>query len=63
MQKYITKNGRKLKKGYTTGICAAAASKACALMLLTGKDMDKIHMKWSFGRILLSDSYRLLLKI
>lgn len=50
MQKYITKNGRKLKKGYTTGICAAAASKACALMLLTGKDIDKIHMKWSFGR-------------
>ncbi len=34
------------RKGYTTGTCAAAAAKAAAFMLLTGKEIDKIRLQW-----------------
>ena len=37
MEQFIEKGGRKLRLGYTTGSCAAAAAKAAAWMLLTGK--------------------------
>ena len=42
MEKYVVKNGKKLRLGYTTGTCAAAAAKAAAVMLLTGKPMSEV---------------------
>ena len=42
MEEYIVKDGRKLRLGYTTGTCAAAAAKAAAWMLLTGQRKEKI---------------------
>ena len=42
MEEFIIKNGKKLRLGYTTGTCAAAAAKAGAWMLLTGRRKDRI---------------------
>ena len=44
MEAYIQKDGKKLRLGYTTGSCAAAAAKAAAWMLLTGRKKDRIHL-------------------
>ena len=37
---YIIKNNQKMRFGYTTGTCAAAAAKAAAQMLLSGEKTD-----------------------
>lgn len=42
MEQYIEKDGKRLRLGYTTGSCAAAAAKAAAWMLLTGSRKEKI---------------------
>ena len=44
MEEFIEKDGKKLRYGYTTGSCAAAAAKAAAWMLLTGKRKNTISL-------------------
>ena len=41
MEEFIIKEGKRLRLGYTTGSCAAAAAKAAAYMLLTGRRMER----------------------
>lgn len=42
LNEYITKNGKKLRCGYTTGSCATACSKAGGIALLTGKEVSSV---------------------
>ena len=44
MEQYIEKDGKRLRLGYTTGSCAAAAAKAATWMLLTGNRKEKITL-------------------
>lgn len=44
MEEYIIKNGKKLRLGYTTGSCAAAAAKAAAYTLITGRKKERIKL-------------------
>lgn len=44
MERYIEKDGKRLRLGYTTGACAAAAAKGAAWMLLTGYKKDTIRL-------------------
>lgn len=43
MEQFVYKNHKKLRYGYTTGSCAAAASKAAAAMLLSGKEISYVE--------------------
>ena len=44
MEQTIRKDGKRLRLGYTTGSCAAAAAKAAAWMLLTGRRREQISL-------------------
>ena len=52
MDEYIVKDGKSLRLGYTTGSCAAAASKAAAWMLLTGQEKRRISLATPKGIVL-----------
>lgn len=49
MEEYLIKDGKKLRLGYTTGSCAAAAAKAAAWMLLTGQRKERIQLQTPKG--------------
>jgi len=42
--KYIIKGNKKLRYGYTTGSCAAAAAQAAARLLFSGEAMDVVRL-------------------
>ena len=52
MEHYTFKNGRKLRMGYTTGACAAAAAKCAAVMLMTGNSPESMVIDTPAGVIL-----------
>jgi cobalt-precorrin-5B (C1)-methyltransferase len=49
MGDYVVVNGRKFKKGYTTGACAAAASKAAAAMLVSKTKIEMVSIDTPAG--------------
>lgn len=49
LERYVYKNQKKLRCGYTTGTCACAAAKAAAQMLLSGKDVLEVKVETPMG--------------
>lgn len=55
LDRYVTKNGKHLRCGYTTGTCAAAAAKAAAQSLLSGTPPSQVTLTVPAGVTLTLD--------
>ena len=49
---YIMRGSKKLRMGYTTGSCAAAAARGAAFMLLSGKEIQEVKIHTPKGIVL-----------
>ena len=49
--RYIEKDGKRLRFGFTTGSCAAAAAAAAARMLLTGESVQEAEIRTPGGPV------------
>lgn len=54
-QDVVVSQGKLMRRGYTTGSCAAAASKAASVMLLSGEETDSIKLDTPKGITLTLD--------
>lgn len=52
MPLFTVKEGKEMRCGYTTGSCAAAAAKAAAVMVLTGRRIEVISLQTPQGTVL-----------
>ena len=55
LEEYIYKGSKKMRCGYTTGSCAAAAAKAAAEMLLTGREVSSAELLTPKGIVIRPD--------
>ena len=55
LEEYIYKGSQKMRCGYTTGSCAAAAAKAAAEMLLTGRELTSAEILTPKGIVIRPD--------
>lgn len=52
LDRYVYKGGSRLRCGYTTGSCAAAAAKAAAFMLIAGRSVEEAEISLPDGSAL-----------